>query len=70
MVAHLVSDLLYVTALAQDVGLARFVDASVWSREEWFTNVLTAPPLVMKVLVIAGAGVEYGAGERLRRKRA
>lgn len=60
MCAHLCSDLLYVLALAQDVGFAHAVDVRVWSREEWFTQVLTLPFLVAKIAVLLGVGVDFG----------
>ena len=68
ILAHLCSDALYVLALAEDVGFAHFVDPRVWSGEEWFTNVLTLPPLVLKVALVMGVGVDYGYGKAGRGK--
>lgn len=63
MMAHLVSDLFYLVALMQDLGVAHFWDPRVWSGEEWFTNVLTLPFTVLKVALILGVGLGDGDGK-------
>ncbi|ETN46715.1 uncharacterized protein HMPREF1541_00904 [Cyphellophora europaea CBS 101466] len=65
LAAHLCSDLLYVLALAQDVGYAHALDPRLWSRKEWFTNVLTLPFMWAKMAFLVGVGVDSDARERV-----
>ena len=71
--AHLLSDLAYSYAVCQDMGIARFVNPTVWSGVDWLTLGTTIPPLVLKVAFILGLGVnvtrevdEFAKGRKVR----
>ena len=58
MMAHLLSDVVYTAALAQDLGLWRTLNVMEWRMEEWVSWVMTIGPMLGKVAFLMGWGLD------------